>query len=371
VSEIAPPAARDVPDRRPRRAPLDALKRFARTPKGYMLIVLVILLAVALPGQGVGALEATVASVLTASLAEVVLRRKLFAPTSGILTGLFVAMVMDPHDPLAWIAATAALAIIGKHLLRTSKSHIFNPAVLALAIAPYLFGAGESWWGAAAGLPVVALVPLLVGGYIVMDRVNKAPSVLTFLGVYFALLTAAAVLLPGENTHLAQFYRDPFAGLALFFAFFMLTDPPTSPVRPRDQLIFGAGVAILAVAVELTQDTLDYLFVGLLIGNAWWAWRRVTATQRIPAVPRSRPAQTPSPRRGSKQTPRPRPRPSTSGLADAAAYARALERGPRPRSVPAGTGRPGAGTAGRPVVRRPADASRRQESGTPRPKGNI
>ena len=85
--------------------------------------------------------------------------------------------------------------------------------------------------------------------------------------------------MPGENTHLAQFYRDPFVGAALFFAFFMLTDPPTSPIRPRDQLIFGAGVAALAVTVELTRDTLTYMFVGLLIGNAWWAWRRVAATR--------------------------------------------------------------------------------------------
>lgn len=333
--------------------------------------MLVILLAVALPHQGVVALEATVVSVLTAGLAEIAFRQKLFVPTSGILTGLFVAMVMDPHDPLAWIAATAALAIIAKHLLRTAKGHIFNPAVLALAIAPYLFGAGESWWGAAAGLPVVALVPLLVAGYFVMDRVSKAPSVLSFLGVYFTLLTIAAVVLPGENTHLAQFYRDPFVGLALFFAFFMLTDPPTSPVRPREQLIFGAGVAVLAVAVELSQDTLDYLFLGLLTGNAWWAWRRVVAMQRVPAAPRTREAPAPSARRGTTRARQPRPRPSPGALADAARYTRTLEPGQHSRGVPTGTGRPGAGPAGRPGVVRHADTVRRQSSGGPRPKESV
>lgn len=275
----SPPRARIVPPPgvpAPRRG---ALAKFVRTPKGYLLVALLVLLAVALPGQGTLAVRATVASVLTAALVELIVRRTLAPPTSALLTGLFVAMVLDPHDPLAVIVATSGAAIVAKHLLRTSRAHIFNPAAAALALAPPLLGAGESWWGATAGLPIVALAPLLLAGYLVVDRVHKLPSVLAFLAVYFALFTAAAVWVSGENTHLAQFYRDPFVGAALFFAFFMLTDPPTSPVRPRDQIIFGVGVAALAVSVELTRDTLTYMFVGLLIGNAWWAWRRLVTAR--------------------------------------------------------------------------------------------
>lgn len=281
---LAPPP--HTPSAPPRPEPArqrGSLAKFVRTPKGYLLAALLVLLAVALPGQGILAVRTTIASVLAAVLVECIVRRTLVPPTSALLTGLFVAMVMDPHDPLAVVVATSGAAIAAKHLLRTSRAHIFNPAALALALAPLLLGAGESWWGATAGLPIVALVPLLLAGYLVVGRVNKLPSVLTFLGVYFALFTAAAVWVPGESTHLAQFYRDPFVGAALFFAFFMLTDPPTSPVRSRDQLVFGAGVAALAVGVELTRDTLTYLFVGLLIGNAWWAWRRLVA-MRTPAA---------------------------------------------------------------------------------------
>jgi Na+-translocating ferredoxin:NAD+ oxidoreductase RnfD subunit len=341
-----------MPVRPPRRTPIAVFRKFVRTPKGYMLGALLLLLTVALPNQGVLALEVTVVSVLASCLAELLLCRALFVPTSALLTGLFVAMVMDPHDPLAAIAATSALAIGAKHLVRTSRAHIFNPAALALAIAPYLFGLGESWWGAAAGLPVVALLPLLAAGYVVVDRTNKAPSVLAFLGVYFALFTIATVALPGENTHLAQFYRDPFVGAALFFAFFMLTDPPTSPVRLREQLIFGAGVAVLAVTIELSRDMLAYLFLGLLIGNAWWAWRRVAAMQKAPAAPRARLTSAPSPRRSAKGTRPLVPRPAPGSQVGTVGHARPPRRKPPLRIGPANTDHVPSAAAGGPGANR-------------------
>ncbi|MGH2347178.1 MAG: RnfABCDGE type electron transport complex subunit D, partial [Chloroflexota bacterium] len=235
----------------------DRLRRFARTPKGYLLIALSALLILTAPHQGPEAFKGTLAAVLAAAAADVVLSLllcdKLIVPTSALLTGLIVGMVISPQEPITTIAAIAGLAIAAKHLLRTTKAHLFNPAVLALAVAPPLLGSGESWWGAAAGLPLPAVVPLLIAGVLVADRVNKTPQVLTFLGVYFAVITAMAYLHLGDSTRVAALYRDPFLNSVLFFAFFMLTDPPTSPARFKDQVIFGAAVALAAVAIEMSR----------------------------------------------------------------------------------------------------------------------
>ena len=60
----------------------------------------------------------------------------------------------------------------------------------------------------------------------------------------------------------------------------MLTDPPTSPVRYRDQVWFGLLVAALSVATYLTLGGEYYLLAGLLVGNVAEAGRRVLLRQR-------------------------------------------------------------------------------------------
>ena len=76
---------------------------------------------------------------------------------------------------------------------------------------------------------------MLAAGIFIVDRVNKMPLALTFLGVYFALFTIRAFV--GNPLPVAEIFRTPDADAALYFAFFILTDPPTSPAKYRDQLI--------------------------------------------------------------------------------------------------------------------------------------
>jgi Na+-translocating ferredoxin:NAD+ oxidoreductase RnfD subunit len=266
---------------RRRATPWNQPRKFIRTPKGYLLIALSVLLLLTVPNQGPPALDTTLAAVAVAALTDVafslMLSEKLIVPTSAVLTGLIVGMVLSPQESITIAAAVAGLAIAAKHLVRTTKSHIFNPAALALVLAPSLFGSGESWWGAAVGLPMPLVVAVLIVGMLTADRVNKMPQVFSFLSVYFGLITAMAWLHLGDPIRIASFYRDPFLNSVLFFAFFMLTDPPTSPVRFKDQVIFGSGVALAALAIELHRDTVTYLLLALLPANAWWAWRRLTA----------------------------------------------------------------------------------------------
>ena len=60
----------------------------------------------------------------------------------------------------------------------------------------------------------------------------------------------------------------------LFFAFFILTDPPTSPTKYRDQIICGVLVAVVSYAVFEWIGAVYYLLAGVLAGNVWEAWRR-------------------------------------------------------------------------------------------------
>ncbi len=254
-----------------------ALKRFFRTPKGMLIALLVVVTAFAVVNEGLRLVAPGLAAgVLAAMLVDAPLLRwregAWCVPDGALLTGLIVAMVLSPYGAW-WIAAvTSATAIVSKYLLRMGKANVFNPAALALVITFYLFDAGHSWWGALADAPTWQLVVLGATGIFITDRVKKTPLVLSFLGSYYLLVTAMAFL--GEPDGVAALYRAPDLNAALYFAFFMVTDPPTSPPRYRDQLINGVIVAVVAVATFAFIGAAYFLLAGLLAANVWEAFRR-------------------------------------------------------------------------------------------------
>jgi Na+-translocating ferredoxin:NAD+ oxidoreductase RnfD subunit len=254
-----------------------AVRRFFRTPKGLLIIVLAILVALAAPREGIVLVAPGLASavIVAGAIDVLVLRRTRNAwefPSGAVLTGMLVAMVLTPHEPWYVAACTSAVAIVSKYLVRTRSANVFNPAALALVITFYMFDTGQSWWGALPEITPLALVLLFATGIFIADRVNKVPLVLIFLGAYFLLFTLAAFL--GDPGKVAEIFRAPDLHAVLFFAFFILTDPPTSPVKYPDQLVCGVIVAVVSYAIFAWVGAAYYLLAGVLVGNIWEAWHR-------------------------------------------------------------------------------------------------
>ena len=101
-----------------------------------------------------------------------------------------------------------------------------------------VFNTGQSWWGALPNLSTLAQAMAIIGGVFITDRVNKTPLVLAFLGFCYLLFTVAAF--SDDTVTVAEVFRTPDVQAALFFAFILLTDPPTAPVKYGDQIICDA-----------------------------------------------------------------------------------------------------------------------------------
>ncbi|MBV9542902.1 MAG: RnfABCDGE type electron transport complex subunit D [Chloroflexi bacterium] len=242
-----------------------------RTPKRQLIIVFAVLLAIVVP------FSTGVSSEMVANLAVAVItacaidvgwefaeHRRWLMPSSALLTALIVFFILSPDESWLVLAWTSGFAIIAKRVVRTNREHIFNPAALALVWAPIAFGSGESWWGALGDLPAYWLAVLLVGGIWIVARLNKFPSVLMFLAVYFTFFTGVSM---GNPRAVAEMFREPFLQAALFLAFFMLTDPPTSPNQYVDQIWYGAVAALGACVAQLLGAGQVYLLLGLLLSN--------------------------------------------------------------------------------------------------------
>lgn len=245
------------------------------TPKGYVTIALLLLLAFTswnradLPGLVNVAAAVGGAMVIDVAVA-LIQKRKRIVPDGALLTGMIVAMALSAQEHWYVAAGTAAIGILAKHLLKVGRKPIFNPAAFGLLVAIMLFKSGQSWWGALAELPAWCAIFVAAAGLVVTNRVNKFPVVFSFLGTYFTLFLGAALL---HVNGVGDALRMPFTNSVLFLALFMVSDLPTSPIKAKDQIIFGVIAAVISVADFIALNGLSFLLLGLLIANAWNAWR--------------------------------------------------------------------------------------------------
>lgn len=252
---------------------------FFRTPKGLLTLLLSILTLIAAPGEGAAAVALNMGTaVLAAGAVDLVILRlrkgQWEYPSGAVLTAMIVAMVMRAQEPWHVVTLTAVLAVLSKYLLRTRQANVFNPAALGLVLMFHVMPMGQSWWGALPGVsPVWMRLVLLAGGIYIANRVNKIPLVLSFLGAYFGLFTAAAFL--GDPRAVAEIFRSPDLDAVIFFTLVILTDPPTSPAKYQGQWVFGILTAVISFITFQQFGVVYFLLAGVLGANLWEAWRRV------------------------------------------------------------------------------------------------
>ena len=260
------------------------VKKFVRTPKGTLTVIFAAVLAVAGTATGWSLVAPHVLAAIVGAcgvelLVGFVTNRKFAWPTSALLSGAIVAMILAPQTPLVETVWVAGLATASKYLIATARGHVFNPAALALLISIPLFSTGQSWWGAGGDMAWPLMILILACGALIVDRINKFPLVLSFGALYFGAFTLLG-LINIEPSQAAEMFRAPFVQSAVFLAMFMLTDPPTSPGRYTEQVWFGALAAVTACVGQLMGAGQAYLLFGVLVPNAALAAWRIIGNPR-------------------------------------------------------------------------------------------
>lgn len=159
-----------------------------------------------------------------------------------LITALILALILTPSLTFSGILiniGTGIFAIVSKYVLVLGKKHLFNPA----AIAPFLlsiFGVWVTdWWvGSLVMLPVVAIV-----GWLFVHKLGRYQMFFAFFTVSFAILLISGVAAGTSTTRMVSqiFTSWPI----IFFGTVMLTEPMTSPVTTKSQIIYGAIVGIM------------------------------------------------------------------------------------------------------------------------------
>ena len=222
------------------------------------------------------------------------------------ISALAIALLLYPQGRLEPIIFAGVVAVGSKAIFRAplgkGRRHFFNPSNFGIAATllifpavsispPYHFTENVSGIGD-------WLVPLFVfctGSILNFKLTGKIPLIVAWLSA-FAAQAVIRHLIFGSSLEGSLL---PMTGMAfILFTFYMVTDPGTTPVRPRNQVAFGASVALLYGVLLAMHVVFTLFFALVLVSTVRGAWlyfaaadlRWTPVTDRVRGLLARRPA---------------------------------------------------------------------------------
>ncbi len=237
---------------------------------------------------------------------------------SAIITGALLGLTLSPLLPLHMVIIGVAFAIlIAKHAYGGLGNNLFNPAMVGYAVLIVSFPMAMTRWPDPHAVPeFLTLLTIKTGGAIPdgftmatpLDEFKFRGGMTTdeywtaaamaqwqpWLLINLAFLAGGSGLVAaricrwhgpasmiatltvlsiafydgGSSESLGSPLLQLFSGATMLGAFFILTDPVTSPESPRGELIFGAGVGVITFVIRSWGAYPEGIAFAVLLMNA-------------------------------------------------------------------------------------------------------
>ena len=248
---------------------------------------------------GTGVLVSCAITAVVAVVTELACTRNLkdIADGSACVTGLLIGASLPPEVPIYVPLLAAIIAIaLAKHAYGGLGQNTFNPAMVGYAAVLVAFPQSLTHYDAVTG--ATALDVLAHRGGATIDEISQLPAFgsvgaigyewtnFAFLigGVYLLLNRIIAFHIPlsvlvglgipallfydaGSSSSLGSPLFHLFSGGTMLVAFFVATDPVTSPMKKRDQWIYGIFVGVIALVIRVFGAWPDGFAFAILLGN--------------------------------------------------------------------------------------------------------
>lgn len=262
---------------------------FFKIPKVQLALVLLLIASSALIlDPDISNVKIIITSLVATVLFDVfftyIKSRQLFIPYAAIVTGLIIGLIIDPNATIFQVLVITSIAMATKNFLRLFDRHIFNPAASGLVLGGIILNLPVAWWGVSLQnidqlniVKTVAFLTIVLSAYVSILRFKRYKAILSFLIFYTVIIVIPQ--LPNSTFSLNSLTQTILNPSILFFSLIMLPEPMTSPVNFKNQIFYGASVAILTYLLSifffsntLTADffnilLIDPILIPLLIAN--------------------------------------------------------------------------------------------------------
>lgn len=164
---------------------------------------------------------------------------------SALISSLSLVLLL--RTDILWLAVlAAAIAILSKKYITINHRHIFNPSAFALVVVTLLFNG--AWLAPGQWGPMGLSALLLAGaGLLVVTRAQRIDVALAFFFTFGSIVVLRGMWL---GDPLAIALHSLQNGALIVFAFFMITDPKTTPPTVSLRILHGVSVAVLAAIFQ-------------------------------------------------------------------------------------------------------------------------
>lgn len=178
---------------------------------------------------------------------------------SPLITSLSLCLLFK--GAALWLyPLVAVLAIGSKFLIRTDDKHIFNPAnfgiVSLLILFPDMVWISPGQWGSALWFGLA----LATFAIIVLTTARRGDMTLMFLGSWIFFVFGRALWL-GDPLSIPILSMQ--SGALLIFAFFMISDPKSTPDHIGGRAIFAFATAAIGYVLQYHYQVREGLFFAL------------------------------------------------------------------------------------------------------------
>ena len=291
-------------------APSPHVFNMGMTTRGMMRDVLVALVPVVIAAIYYFrwfAVKQLLICVLTCIAAEALFTRMRSRPLalqdlSAAVTGVILGLSLPATAPwyVGFIAALVAMSV-GKMIFGGLGMNIFNPAMVGrafvmiafagdLAASGYIFSGSVDIMSQATPLTAfkqagdpTSLAALFIGG--TNGSIGETSALACIIGgIYLCSRRVASWEIPasilistlviGGIANVADFgspwsvVHHLFGGALLFGAFFIATDPVSSPLTPKGKWIFGIGIGLFVMVLRLFSGYPEGVMFAVLLMNA-------------------------------------------------------------------------------------------------------
>ena len=212
-------------------------------------------------------------------------RHSLQGYLSALISSCGIAILV--RSDVIWVhPALACLAMSSKFVLRfgegKNRGHMLNPANLATFSAmlwmPHAWLSPGQW-----GQETLAAMWMLALGATVTGRVKRWDVSLSFLTAWLGLLAARLLWLDyAPSLAVDMWLHQALNGATILFAFFMISDPMTTPQHARARMAYAVCVAASAFVWQYGLFKPHGLIVALF---AWSLtvpmWNKLFKAQRF------------------------------------------------------------------------------------------
>lgn len=165
---------------------------------------------------------------------------------SGMITALGLCLLLKSGSIYSLILASI-IAISSKFLLRFKGKHIFNPGNFGIVLAVLL--SGDAWispgqWGT----DTVLVWFFSAAALMVLLKVGRMETSITFLVVLTLAEVLRSVVYQGWGMDVVA--HKLVNGSILLYAFFMITDPKTTPNSAKARILWAAMVALISFFIS-------------------------------------------------------------------------------------------------------------------------